>query len=159
MHCINVKCSSKCPLKCTRCSNIIICAYLCTKGDIIMLSIKDNKVMGTIVINTILDPITKSHPDGRHLIIKNFQIICDGVSINEIENKARGQIGIETRAKIRDWSDTAVRALNNTTVKWDEHFAKKARVIQRPMTDEEMVAALLAKHDGDVIAVMAMLKK
>ena len=122
-----------------------------------MLSIKENKLQGTIVLNTILDPITKSKTDGRHLHIKNFQIRCDGLDITKLENKARGQIGIEVRAKVREWSDTAVRSLSNTVVDWDEWFTTKTSIDKM---DHKQLASKIGKSQSkeDIAKLIAELQ-
>ena len=125
-----------------------------------MLKIENDKITGYISLDTVLDPITKSNPNGRHIKIKDFRLLCDGLDIEKLESKATSQIGIEVRAKVRDWNAEDIRKLIGARRKWDEWFTGKNI---GKMSNEALVNKIAGKKSAedldDLIRKLEAMKK
>ena len=123
------------------------------------ISCKDGILSGTLVLNTVLDPVTKSNPNGRAIKISNFKLRVDGISIDELEKKAIAQIGIEVRAKVRDWDASSVRALCNTVKDWkDWYTGPRGTSVENMSTGAIVSKVSKGKSKEDIEKIIAQLQ-
>lgn len=107
------------------------------------LRIENGKANGSITLNTTVEPTTKSNPTGRNIVIRNFTIELKDVPEADLRKKLEGQVGIDFRARVRPMKAEEIRAYSGLTLDWKE-FYTTSRASARPMTTEEMIAALKA---------------
>ena len=108
---------------------------------------ENGKFYGSVVINTTLDPITKSRPNGRAIAIRNCTIKLDGVPNTDVEKKLLGQIGIDFRARVKNLEAEKVRAYCGLTLDWKELYSTSRSAPPREMTEQEMIDKAVANPE------------
>ena len=69
--------------------------------------------------------------------------------------KAGKQIGIDFRSKCKDMSDQQVRALSQTTMKFQDFFATKTQIVEIDLVEEMGKARIAWRTASDDIAKQA----
>ena len=125
------------------------------------ISVKNGKVYGHIIINTTVDPKTKSKPNARNIPVRNYKLKMDNVDLDWLAWKAGQQIGIDKRADWNKMNDVEVRGMSNKTETVAEAYTKttvvkvdpiqvmgNARVAWRSATEASAKTAAEAYYRG-----------